>query len=198
VSDDGQRPRVLRKSDRFDFARSKVLAVDDSQSSLDIIAQVLLGFGVRNSTTCRTVAEAMEKLETEPFDLIIADAEMPGENGFDLTYKLRRQDKGQNMTTPVIISSGYTPLEKVHRARNAGANLVILKPIVPGVLLSHIKFLAKTKRDFVQSPNYCGPDRRVRKLPLPDGVDERRAENLKLLAQHDRVMAQNEIDSLFD
>lgn len=198
MSSDEQRPRVLKKPDRFDFGRSKILAVDDNQSSLDIIVQVLLGFGVRSSTTCRTVAEGLEKLSAEPFDLIIADAEMPGDNGFDLVHRLRRLDKSQNLTTPVILSSGYTPLEKVHRARDAGANLVILKPIIPAVLLSHIKFLARVKRDFVQSPSYCGPDRRVRKLPLPDGVDERRAENIKMLAQPDRAMAQNEIDSLFD
>ncbi len=136
--------RVVEKTKRFDLSRTRILVVDDSQDSLDILSQVLLGFGVRNATFCRTVAEAMEKLGESTFDLIVADAEMPEEDALDLTRRLRRLEKNTNFTTPVIVASGYTPREKVAKARDVGANLMILKPVVPGVLLSHIQWLALT------------------------------------------------------
>jgi DNA-binding response OmpR family regulator len=182
---------------RFDFTRIKVLVTDDSTPSLDIISQILLGFGVTNRCLCRTVPESFEKLSAERYDLVIADAEMPDEDAFDLTRLVRENPDGPNFTTPIIIASGYTPVAKVLRARNAGANLVILKPVVPGVLLSRIRWLARGERAFVQSAGYCGPDRRLRNLPIPTGLPERRADALRLMAQPERAMSQDEIDGLF-
>jgi CheY-like chemotaxis protein len=184
-------------SQRFDFNGVKIMVVDDSSPSLDLISKVLLGFGVTDRVLCQTVSEASSKLSSQKFDLIIADAEMPDEDGFDLTRWLRSDRNGPNFTAPVLIASGYTPLSKVAQARDAGANLVVLKPVVPGILLSRIRWLAKAQRQFVESPGYCGPDRRRRNGPLPPGMEERRADALRLMEQPERAMSQNEIDGLF-
>jgi CheY-like chemotaxis protein len=183
---------------RFDFSRAKILLVDDSMPSLDILANVLLGFGVRDRNSCQTVQEAMEMLSFTRFDLIIADAEMPEQDGFDLTKLVRLDPDGANFTTPIVIASGFAPLAKVMRARDAGANLVILKPVVPAVLLSRIRWLARGERPFVQSAGYCGPDRRLRSGPLPPGVEERRADALRLMAAPERALSQDDVDSLFN
>lgn len=183
---------------RFNFSRAKILIVDDSAASLDIISNVLLGFGVRDRIFCQTVHEAMEKLSFSRFDLIIADAEMPEQDGFDLTNLVRLNPDGPNFASPILIASGFAPLAKVMRARDVGANLVILKPVVPGVLLSRIRWLATSDRQFVHSEGYCGPDRRLRNGPLPAGVAERRADALRLMAQPERAMSQNDVDSLFN
>ena len=98
---------------------------------------------------------------------------------------------------PVMLLSSFTPRKKIMRARDAGANLVVTKPIIPGVLLGRIEWLARTTRLFVTSPGYCGPDRRFKKVPLPEGIPERRAENIRLTAQPERAMSQNEVDSIF-
>jgi CheY-like chemotaxis protein len=191
-------PAAQGTPQRFDFSRAKILLVDDSMPSLDIIANVLLGFGVRERFTCQTVPEAMEKLSVTRFDLIVADAEMPEQDGFDLTNLVRSNPGGQNFTTPIVIASGFAPLAKVMRARDVGANLVILKPVVPAVLLSRIRWLARNDRPFVESSGYRGPDRRLRNGPLPEGVEERRAEALRLMAEPERAMSQNEVDNLFN
>ncbi|HEY3696717.1 response regulator [Phenylobacterium sp.] len=161
---------------RFDLRALKIAVVDDSKLSLDIIVTTLRGFGVTRIQPFASVAVAMARLETEAFDLVVADAEMPGEDGFDLTRRLRARADGPNQTVAVLLASGHAPLSKIARARDIGANMVILKPIVPVVLLSHIEWLAKTPRPFVVSPGYCGPCRRVRQSPLPPGVEERRAD----------------------
>lgn len=184
-------------SQRFDFGRARICVIDDSEPSLDIISQILLGFGVSNRFLCHTVEQAVQRLAIERFDLVIADAEMPDQNAFDLTRTVRKDQDNPNFTTPIIIASGYTPASKVLQARDAGANLVIMKPIVPGVLLSRIRWLARGDRQFVQSPTYCGPDRRTRSLPVPPGLTERRADALRLMAQPTREMSQDEIDGLF-
>jgi DNA-binding response OmpR family regulator len=162
-----------------------------------LLAQVVLGFGVRNVVQCREVAEALAKMEKELFDLIIVDGEMPEQDGFHLTHQVRAQPSGPNHTVPILLVSGFTPRDKIIRARDAGANLVVTKPIVPGVLLSRIEWLAKSRRQFVSSPNYCGPDRRFKKQGPPLGMEERRAEAIRLTAQPERAMSQDDINALF-
>ena len=183
---------------RIDLKRARVVIVDDNPKALDILSQVLLGFAVRNITQCRSAEETLAYVEQDAADLLIVDGEMPEQDGIELTQHIRSLPSGPNFTTPILVVSGFTPKHKIERCRDAGANWVITKPIVPSVLLTRIEWLAKSKRKFVTSPTYCGPDRRFQHLPLPEGVEERRADAIKLMEQPDRVLDQNEIDSVFD
>lgn len=177
--------------------RSKVLLVDDNPHSLDLMAQVLRGFRVGETITCRSADEAREAVTTQSFDLLIIDGEMPGEDGISLTLSIRSEPKLPNFTTPIVFVSAYTPIDKVERARDAGANLVVKKPIAPAILLSRIEWLARQTRDFVKADGYCGPDRRFKNKPPPDGEPERRANAIALTADMDRKMSQDDIDALF-
>lgn len=184
-------------SSRLDLRKSKVLVVDDNPQSLDLMSQILIGFRVERALGCRSAEEAREHLLTTTFDLILIDGEMPAEDGISLTRAIRRQPEQPNFTAPIVIVSGYTPEEKVLRARDAGANLVLRKPLAPSTLLARIEWLARNTREFVTTATYCGPDRRFQHLPLPDGVEERRQDALAIAAHPERAMSQNEIDSLF-
>lgn len=83
------------------------------------------------------------------------------------------------------------------RARDSGATMVLKKPISPSNLANCMEWLARSKREFVNSPTYFGPDRRFRKQAPPDGQPERRAEAIALTSTLDRAMSQDDIDSLF-
>ncbi len=183
---------------RLDLRQAKVLLTDDNKASSSIISQVLVGFGIRLKSQCGSAAEAREILNVEVFDLILLDGEMPGEDGFELAQYIRSDPESPNFTAPILIFSGYTPRTKVLRARDAGANLVVTKPIVPRILLERIEWMARTTRDFVECPSYSGPDRRYQNRPLPEGVSERRGDTLRLLAAPERSLSQDDIDSLFD
>ncbi len=191
-----KRPPVAAAS-RIDLKRARLLIVDDNQKALDILAQTLLGFGVRNPLQASSAAEAMRFLDNDSLDLLIVDGEMPELDGFALTEHVRSEPASVNYTVPIMILSSFTPRDKVIRARDAGANLVVTKPIVPAVLLGRLEWLARNNRQFITSPGYRGPDRRFKKAPLPEGMAERRADEIKLIAQPERAMSQNEIDSIF-
>ncbi len=181
---------------RFNLSATSVLVIDDAQTSRDIINSILQGFGVTHRRCCSTATEAWELLEREAFDLVIADGEMPDQDGFDLTSKVRADPDGPNFTVPILLVSAHTPRAKIGRARDAGANMVVRKPLAPGVLLDRIEWLARTPRKFVSSPGYRGPDRRFQTKAPPDGIEERRADAQKRLSQPE--LSQNDIDSLFD
>jgi DNA-binding response OmpR family regulator len=187
----------MASSPHIDLRTTKVMVVDDNAQSLDLMAQILVGFRVKQIATCRTPEEAWIKVSKERFDLILLDLEMPGEDGLTVTRRIRREADHPNVTAPVIILSAHTPIERVHEARDAGANLVVKKPIAPAVLLARIAWLARTPRNFVTSTQYCGPDRRFRREPPPEDTGERRADALALTAAPERAMSQDEIDALF-
>lgn len=182
---------------RLNLAKAKVLLVDDNQQSLDLLLQMLSGFGVRTVRLCRSAAEARACMELEVFDLIVTDAEMPEEDGYTLSQSLRRRSDNANFTAPIILVSSHTPLNKISKARDAGVNFVVKKPVAPATLLSRITWLARNTREFVSSETYCGPDRRFKNTPLCEGQTERRADSIALIAVPERAMSQNEVDSLF-
>ena len=183
---------------RLDMRRASLLLVDDNSHSLEVLVQILVGFRVKNIDTATSSAEALGLAEVKRFDLIITDAEMPEEDGLQFTRKIRTNARLPNFTTPVILVTVHTNLDRVVGARDAGANVVVRKPIAPAVLLSRIEWLARGTRDFVRSDDYCGPDRRFRNEAPPADVGERRASELALSAHGDRVMSQDDIDALFN
>jgi len=183
---------------RLNLSATNILAVDDNPQAMEILSQVLMGFNVDRTRRCLSAREAQTFLAKDKFDLLIVDDEMPERDGFYLTDAIRRDPHGRNYTVPVMLTSGNPTQAVVQRARDCGANFVIAKPIVPGVLLARIQWLARNNRQFVTSDNYSGPDRRFHHKPLPDGQEERRIEALRLMAAPERALSQDEVNSLFE
>ena len=51
---------------------------------------------------------------------------------------------------PIVVLSSYTQHKHVTQARDAGANLVLTKPVSPQVLFDHIALVAKAPRPFIE------------------------------------------------
>jgi CheY-like chemotaxis protein len=189
---------MLAPNTRINLRRAKILVVEDNPLALKLLTEALNGLRVKSVQPCTSAAEAREILPGEPFDLIIIDAEMPEENGIDLVRHIRGAPTYPNFTTAVLLVSANTPMDMVTQARDAGANMVVKKPLVPGVLLPRIEWLARQNRQFVSTDTYCGPDRRFKSGPPPPGVAERRADALALTSDTTRALSQDDINSLFD
>ncbi len=67
-------------------------------------------------------AEAWERFEAEPFDLLITDYRMPRMNGIELIQKVRASGR----TLPIILMSGVANALGLSEA-NTGADVVIQK-----------------------------------------------------------------------
>ena len=178
--------------------KPRILVVDDNAMAMEIMSQILLGIGVTRTTKCSSAEQARDVLEDTLFDLAIIDAEMPGQDGVELTAWIRLEPMSANYTLPVIVATGNPSSAEVCRARDSGANYVVAKPVAPGVLLQRMEWIARAGRAFVTSDQYRGPDRRFHTQPLPAGMEERRAEALRLMTEPERALSQDEISSLFD
>lgn len=184
-------------SGKLGFKSVFPLIVDDNHQALEVLASILMGFGINRTQRVDSIESATLEIRRQAYDFILVDYEMPPANGITLVRSVRDDPAGPNFSTPIIVLSNSTQQDRVEAVRDAGANFMIAKPVVPGVLLDRIRWVAQTKRPFVNVDGYRGPDRRFHTLPLPDGVQERRADDLALTAVPDKALSQNEIDELF-
>ncbi len=182
---------------RLDLRKTTALVVDDNPQSLELLSQILSGFRLGKLKSCQSADEARSLVARERFDLILIDFAMPEEDGLQLARHIRSEPSLPNHTAPILILHGYTPEHMVIQARDAGANMIVRKPVAPGVLLSRIEWIARDTRHFVESDGYCGPDRRIRTVPLSPENPERRRDALALVDDPERAMSQDDISALF-
>lgn len=102
----------------------RVLVVDDELTLCEMLSEALTEehYEVR---TAQSVATAWEKLGKDNFDIIILDIMMPGESGFELLRKVRKE---KNSDIPVILLTGVSAEEDKLEAFKLGADDYIVKP----------------------------------------------------------------------
>ncbi len=189
---------VLQASTRINLERATVLVLDDNGPSLDILSQVVSGFGVKQLHRAETVKEAQTLVGTKTFDLIISDVQIPEVDGIEFINWLRRDAPETNRYVPVILVTGHTRTTDIFRTRDAGANFTVAKPITPKVLLERIFWVAREERAFIECETYVGPDRRFKYEGPPIGMEGRRRDDLpaEVGNAQEANMSQDEINSL--
>ena len=117
----------------------RILVVDDSAPNGEALRDVLQYEGA--IVTAESVPErAIERAMEEPFDLIISDIAMPHLDGFAMLKAIRETVKNAN--TRAIAYSGYSGANEVARAKAAGFDRHITKPIDVERLLAAIAEVA--------------------------------------------------------
>lgn len=171
-------PEPLLPSTRINLEKATVLVLDDNGASLDILSQVVSGFGVKQLFRAESVADAQALVRTKTFDLIISDVQMPVTDGIEFIEWLRKEGGETNRYVPVILVTGHTRTSQIFKLRDSGSNYVVAKPITPKVLLERIVWVAREERAFIECDSYIGPDRRFKHEGPPPGTDGRRKDDL--------------------
>jgi two-component system chemotaxis sensor kinase CheA len=103
---------------------SRVLVVDDSVTTRLLEKGILESNGFEVTLAVDGV-DALEKLATGSFDLVVSDVEMPRMNGFELTRQLRREEAHREL--PVILVTSLSKDEDKQAGAEAGADAYIVK-----------------------------------------------------------------------
>lgn len=165
-------------SARINLRNVTVLCVDSNTLGLDVLGQMLMGFGVERIRRAATVEDARATFSREPIDFALIDSLVDDGSGYDLVRWLRQSSLDPNRFAPVIVTSSHTPQSEVASARDCGANFVVAKPLSPSVLMQRMLWIARGGRQFVEAPKYVGPDRRFKFVGVPEGTKGRRASDL--------------------
>lgn len=95
-------------------------------------------------------------------DIIIADWHMVPMSGIEMVNKVRTDKASPNKTIPIIMMTGYSAMPRIEEARDTGATEFLVKPFSAGDLARRIAYVINKPRDFIETSEYFGPDRRRR------------------------------------
>jgi len=111
----------------------RLLVVDDQKMNLFVIEKMLqtLGLGARMVTSA---ADALSAMETESFDMVIADFQMPEMSGFELAAEIRRREEGQAHRTVIIGLSANDSPEGIERCLASGMDGFVAKPLTAAAM----------------------------------------------------------------
>ncbi len=154
-----------------------ILKADPSSYISMIVHRMLRGFGADKILENRNSTEVLQTLNGQKIDIMLCDARIAPHGGLALTQAIRRKIDNENRMMPILLMSSETRETTIKQARDAGANMVIAKPISPASLYDRLAWIALTQRQFVDAPRYFGPDRRFKTEGYKGGVDRRKGEN---------------------
>jgi DNA-binding response OmpR family regulator len=158
---------------RLHFKGVTSLIVDSDPFTRGLVAQMLRGFGMDPPAQCTSAAQAMNHLEHNYADVCLFEAMQPDMAGSELIKWIRHQDKSPFRFVPIIVMTGYTQLRLISAVRDAGANIVVKKPLSPQCVYDRMLWVARSERGFIESDEFTGPDRRFHDVEPPEGAYRR-------------------------
>jgi two-component system, chemotaxis family, chemotaxis protein CheY len=179
--------------------RDLVILIADPSSYLSmLIHSMLRGFGSNKVLQVRNSMGVFHALTAQRIDLLICDALLPVHGGLQLTQAIRSKKGNEHRTIPILMMISDSRASTVKQARDAGANMVIAKPLSAASLYDRLTWIAFNPRKFVDTATYFGPDRRFRIEGYAGGVGRRKGDKVAEVAQETGpALAQDDIDSLF-
>jgi signal transduction histidine kinase/ActR/RegA family two-component response regulator len=132
--------RSLEEVPRLDGTR--VLIVDDEPAAREVMAYALMERGAR-VTAAATAADAFTLLAAEPFDVLLADIAMPGEDGCSLMRRVRASADDRVAVIPAAAVTAHARDDERRDVLAAGFHAHLVKPIEPGELARAVGALTR-------------------------------------------------------
>jgi two-component system chemotaxis response regulator CheY len=114
-----------------------VLVVDDYNTMIRIIRNLLKQLGFENIDDASDGSVALNKMRTKKYGLVISDWNMEPMTGYDLLREVRADPN--LATTPFIMITAESKTENVIAAKKAGVNNYIVKPFNAATLKTKIE-----------------------------------------------------------
>lgn len=123
----------------------RILLCEDHTLNASIVERLLnqKGMHVEHAENGKIGLELFIKAHAYYYDAILMDIRMPEMDGIEATKQIRKSDKDDAKTIPIIAITANTMTSDVEEIKEAGMNAHIAKPIIPEVMYETISFLLK-------------------------------------------------------
>lgn len=151
--------KYVEKTTIFTFSNATVLLVEDHKINQQVATELLQKMGV-NVDIANNGLEAVEKVSSSHFDLVLMDIQMPVMDGLIATKKIRELPFPKVDKIPIIAMTAHAMSGDSEKSIDAGMNDHITKPINPRVLQNTlIKWISpdKIKEHIVDSERKLSP-----------------------------------------
>lgn len=126
-----------------DLTGTRILLVEDNDLNAEIATEILTsrGFLVDRAENGRVCVECLEQAESDYYQIILMDIQMPEMNGYDATKKIRSMSDIDKAFTPIIAMTANAFEEDHRRAIQVGMDGFVIKPIEVDKLMQEIQLL---------------------------------------------------------
>ena len=123
-------------------SQTRILVAEDNLTNQQVILGILKKLGLV-ARVAANGAEAVKELESQPYDLVLMDVQMPEMDGFEATGIIRNpQSRVQNHQMPVIALTANALQGDREKCQEAGMSDYLTKPIeVPALVVILEKWL---------------------------------------------------------
>lgn len=132
ASDGRDSQEIIRTMSKAEMLSGKtVLLAEDNLLNMEIAVEFMHMAGL-NVDSVEDGAAAVERFAASrpgTYDLIMMDIQMPKMNGYEATRAIRKMDRPDSKTVPIVAMTADAFVQDVQTARAAGMNEHISKPI---------------------------------------------------------------------
>jgi len=170
---------------------AEILLVDDDPKTL-LAMEAMLGEVGGTLVTARSGREALLKLLTQDFAVILLDVQMPDLDGFETAELIRERDKSRH--TPILFLTAFNQNDRAMlRGYSLGAVDFMFKPIVPEILRSKVQVFVELQRKTLEVRRQARLIREAEAREHARVLAEERqrweADNLRAQMEHERAAA---------
>lgn len=124
----------------------RVLIIDDNENNRTILKDTLAFWGVE-STLCDSGISALKLwAETEPFDVVIVDYNMPILNGMETVQMLLNQKNTSSEVSPAILLNSSSDDAMIYtRSKELGIDHILVKPVKINEIYNCLTRISKSK-----------------------------------------------------
>ena len=136
-------------TEKISFSGKRVLLCEDNPLNTEIAVAMMSEKGLEAECAVNGQEGLKKFADSQPgyFDLILMDVRMPVMNGYEATQCIRRLDRPDAKSIPIIAMTADTFAEDIQKCLNAGMNGHIAKPIDPAKMYSTIYNFMKSKQE---------------------------------------------------
>ena len=124
------------------MAKERILVVDDEEDILELVTYNLAREGYK-VTGALSGEDALRKVRSEAFDLIVLDLMLPGMDGLEVAKSLKSDQKTGNI--PIVMLTANGEEADIVTGLELGADDYITKPFSPGVLIARVQATLRRK-----------------------------------------------------
>ena len=117
-----------------------ILLAEDNAVNRSVASRMLAKHGHR-VITVENGREALARLRTEPFDIILMDVQMPDIDGFEATAKIREEERTTGAHIPIVALTAHAMKGDRERCLAAGMDGYASKPFKLDELLKEIELV---------------------------------------------------------
>ncbi len=126
-----------------DLTGTRILLVEDNDLNAEIATEILTsrGFLVERAENGRICVECLEQAESDYYQIILMDIQMPVMNGYDAAKKIRSMSDVDKAFIPIIAMTANAFEEDHRRAVQAGMDGFVIKPVEVDKLMQEIQLV---------------------------------------------------------